>query len=93
MISQCHLEGHNPEISLLNKYNCIRRSKVLRLQQRKVILAFIFFSFTGKKRPEVSVLNIFSDQDYNRSVITIAASVDELSETAVSFFIYMCICL
>nr|KAF6353261.1 formiminotransferase cyclodeaminase N-terminal like [Pipistrellus kuhlii] len=33
----------------------------------------------GEKRPEVSVLNIFSDQDYNRSVITIAASVDELS--------------
>ncbi|XP_036277920.2 formiminotransferase N-terminal subdomain-containing protein [Pipistrellus kuhlii] len=33
----------------------------------------------GEKRPEVSVLNIFSDQDYNRSVITIAASVDELN--------------
>ncbi|KAF6113837.1 formiminotransferase cyclodeaminase N-terminal like [Phyllostomus discolor] len=32
----------------------------------------------GKKHPEVSVLNIFSDQDYNRSVITIAASIDEL---------------
>uniref|UniRef100_A0A2K5QW49 Formiminotransferase N-terminal subdomain domain-containing protein n=1 Tax=Cebus imitator TaxID=2715852 RepID=A0A2K5QW49_CEBIM len=31
----------------------------------------------GKKHP-VSVLNIFSDQDYNRSVITIAASVDQL---------------
>ncbi|XP_011902806.1 PREDICTED: uncharacterized protein LOC105580009 isoform X2 [Cercocebus atys] len=34
--------------------------------------------FTGKKHPQVSVLNIFSDQDYNRSVITIAASVDKL---------------
>uniref|UniRef100_A0A671GCY3 Formiminotransferase cyclodeaminase N-terminal like n=1 Tax=Rhinolophus ferrumequinum TaxID=59479 RepID=A0A671GCY3_RHIFE len=32
----------------------------------------------GQKHPEVSVLNIFSDQDYNRSVITIVASVDEL---------------
>ncbi|KAM4869193.1 formiminotransferase N-terminal subdomain-containing protein isoform X3 [Urocitellus parryii] len=32
----------------------------------------------GRKHPEVSVLNIFSDQDYNRSVITIAASVDKL---------------
>ncbi|XP_073865738.1 formiminotransferase N-terminal subdomain-containing protein isoform X4 [Macaca fascicularis] len=32
----------------------------------------------GKKHPQVSVLNIFSDQDYNRSVITIAASVDKL---------------
>ncbi|XP_055967806.1 formiminotransferase N-terminal subdomain-containing protein isoform X2 [Sorex fumeus] len=32
----------------------------------------------GQRHPEVSVLNIFSDQDYNRSVITIAASIDEL---------------
>ncbi|XP_057603170.1 formiminotransferase N-terminal subdomain-containing protein isoform X3 [Hippopotamus amphibius kiboko] len=32
----------------------------------------------GQKHPEVSVLNIFSDQEYNRSVITIAASVDAL---------------
>ncbi|XP_077812766.1 formiminotransferase N-terminal subdomain-containing protein isoform X3 [Macaca mulatta] len=32
----------------------------------------------GKKHPQVSVLDIFSDQDYNRSVITIAASVDKL---------------
>ncbi|XP_037857726.2 formiminotransferase N-terminal subdomain-containing protein isoform X2 [Chlorocebus sabaeus] len=32
----------------------------------------------GKEHPQVSVLNIFSDQDYNRSVITIAASVDKL---------------
>ncbi|XP_055146116.1 formiminotransferase N-terminal subdomain-containing protein isoform X7 [Symphalangus syndactylus] len=32
----------------------------------------------GKKHPQVSVLNIFSDQDYNRSVITIAGSVDKL---------------
>uniref|UniRef100_H0XHU1 Formiminotransferase cyclodeaminase N-terminal like n=1 Tax=Otolemur garnettii TaxID=30611 RepID=H0XHU1_OTOGA len=32
----------------------------------------------GQKHPEVTVLNVFSDQDYNRSVITIAASVDKL---------------
>ncbi|KAM6178378.1 formiminotransferase N-terminal subdomain-containing protein [Rhynchocyon petersi] len=32
----------------------------------------------GQKLPEVSVLNIFSDQDYNRSVITIVAAVDKL---------------
>ncbi|XP_059558655.1 formiminotransferase N-terminal subdomain-containing protein isoform X4 [Myotis daubentonii] len=38
----------------------------------------------GKKRPEVSVLNIFSDQDYNRSVITIAASVDELKHAVLA---------
>nr|XP_045002734.1 formiminotransferase N-terminal subdomain-containing protein [Jaculus jaculus] len=29
----------------------------------------------GGKHPEVSVLNIFSDQAYNRSVITIVASI------------------
>ncbi|XP_048200159.1 formiminotransferase N-terminal subdomain-containing protein [Perognathus longimembris pacificus] len=32
----------------------------------------------GLNHPEVSVLNIFSDQDYNRSVITIVASVEKL---------------
>lgn len=32
----------------------------------------------GQKHPEVSAFNIFSDQDYNRSVIRIAASVDKL---------------
>ncbi|KAB1279013.1 Formiminotransferase N-terminal subdomain-containing protein [Camelus dromedarius] len=35
----------------------------------------------GQKHHEVSVLNIFSDQDYNRSVITIAASVEELGNS------------
>lgn len=44
------------------------------------MLAFMFAFFTGQKHPEVSVLNIFSDQDYNRSVITIVASVDELGK-------------
>lgn len=38
----------------------------------------------GQKHPEVSVLNIFSDQDYNRSVITIAASVDELGDSVLA---------
>ncbi|XP_058911479.1 formiminotransferase N-terminal subdomain-containing protein isoform X1 [Kogia breviceps] len=35
----------------------------------------------GQKHAEVSVLNIFSDQEYNRSVITIAASVAELGNS------------
>ncbi|KAB0405122.1 hypothetical protein E2I00_005475, partial [Balaenoptera physalus] len=43
----------------------------------------------GQKHPEVSVLNIFSDQEYNRSVITIAASVAELGKISVSFFLHM----
>uniref|UniRef100_A0A671G680 Formiminotransferase cyclodeaminase N-terminal like n=2 Tax=Rhinolophus ferrumequinum TaxID=59479 RepID=A0A671G680_RHIFE len=38
----------------------------------------------GQKHPEVSVLNIFSDQDYNRSVITIVASVDELGNSVLA---------
>uniref|UniRef100_A0A2K5CST7 Formiminotransferase N-terminal subdomain domain-containing protein n=1 Tax=Aotus nancymaae TaxID=37293 RepID=A0A2K5CST7_AOTNA len=32
----------------------------------------------------LSVLNIFSDQDYNRSVITIAASVDKLGSSVLA---------
>lgn len=35
----------------------------------------------GQKYPEISVLNIFSDQDYNRSVITIAGSIDVLGNS------------
>ncbi|XP_071072306.1 formiminotransferase N-terminal subdomain-containing protein [Dasypus novemcinctus] len=41
----------------------------------------------GQKHPEVSVLNIFSDQDYNRSVITIAASVDTLGKNSAALFL------
>ncbi|KAI5281474.1 Formiminotransferase N-Terminal Subdomain-Containing Protein [Manis pentadactyla] len=39
---------------------------------------------TRQHHPEVSVLNIFSDQDYNRSVITIAASVDKLGDSVLA---------
>ncbi|XP_069324988.1 formiminotransferase N-terminal subdomain-containing protein isoform X2 [Eulemur rufifrons] len=38
----------------------------------------------GQKFPEVTVLNIFSDQDYNRSVITIAASIDKLGSAVLA---------
>ncbi|XP_071475056.1 formiminotransferase N-terminal subdomain-containing protein isoform X2 [Marmota flaviventris] len=41
-------------------------------------IAKVALEKNGQKHPEASVLNIFSDQDYNRSVITIAASVDKL---------------
>ncbi|XP_057159748.1 formiminotransferase N-terminal subdomain-containing protein [Ursus arctos] len=42
---------------------------------------------TGQEYPEVSMLNVFSfsDQDYIRSVITIAASINELGKISVSF--------
>ncbi|XP_010584678.2 formiminotransferase N-terminal subdomain-containing protein isoform X1 [Loxodonta africana] len=35
----------------------------------------------AQKHPEASVLSIFSDQNYNRSVIATAASVDKLGIT------------
>uniref|UniRef100_A0A8D1VY83 Formiminotransferase N-terminal subdomain domain-containing protein n=2 Tax=Sus scrofa TaxID=9823 RepID=A0A8D1VY83_PIG len=38
----------------------------------------------GQKHPNVSVLNIFSDHEYNRSVITIASSVDELGDSVLA---------
>ena len=47
------------------------------------------FFFIGQKHPNVSVLNIFSDHEYNRSVITIAGSVDELGKILFSFFLHM----
>ncbi|XP_049568287.1 formiminotransferase N-terminal subdomain-containing protein isoform X3 [Orcinus orca] len=42
------------------------------------------FLHIGQKHPEVSVLNVFSDQGYNRSVITIAASVAELGNSVLA---------
>ncbi|KAL4840490.1 hypothetical protein H8958_000977 [Nasalis larvatus] len=44
----------------------------------------LFNNTKRKKHPQVSVLNIFSDQDYNRSVITIAASVDKLGSSVLA---------
>ncbi|XP_053452822.1 formiminotransferase N-terminal subdomain-containing protein isoform X7 [Nycticebus coucang] len=38
----------------------------------------------GQKNPEVTVLNVFSDEDYNRSVITIAASIDKLGSSVLA---------
>ncbi|KAM4731400.1 formiminotransferase N-terminal subdomain-containing protein isoform 2-T6 [Anableps anableps] len=38
----------------------------------------------GGKREETAVLNIFSDHDYNRSVITIVASVDSIRDAVLS---------
>ncbi|XP_070244744.1 formiminotransferase N-terminal subdomain-containing protein isoform X4 [Bos mutus] len=38
----------------------------------------------GQRHPEISVLNVFSDPEYNRSVITIAASIDELGNSVLA---------
>ncbi|XP_018090066.1 uncharacterized protein LOC734478 isoform X2 [Xenopus laevis] len=38
----------------------------------------------GKVHPNTTVLNIFSDYDYNRSVITIAATAEQIGESVVS---------
>uniref|UniRef100_A0A2R8N917 Formiminotransferase N-terminal subdomain domain-containing protein n=1 Tax=Callithrix jacchus TaxID=9483 RepID=A0A2R8N917_CALJA len=49
--------------------------------RRKYIVentAKVALLYKNEKKHPLSVLNIFSDQDHNRSVITIAASVDKL---------------
>ncbi|XP_071398932.1 formiminotransferase N-terminal subdomain-containing protein [Centroberyx affinis] len=38
----------------------------------------------GARREETTVLNIFNDHDYNRSVITIVASIDSIREAVLS---------
>ncbi|KAM4626216.1 formiminotransferase N-terminal subdomain-containing protein [Discoglossus pictus] len=38
----------------------------------------------GQKIPDTTVLNIFSDYDYNRSVVTIAATTDQLGKSVTS---------
>ncbi|KAJ8255911.1 hypothetical protein COCON_G00197750 [Conger conger] len=49
----------------------------------KVAQAAIYNS-SGGQREGTTVLNIFSDYDYNRSVITIVASVDRIREAVLS---------
>lgn len=59
--------------------------------QKKKFLHVCVVFFAGQEYPEVSMLNVFSfsDQDYIRSVITIAASINELGKISVSLFLYM----
>uniref|UniRef100_G3WLF5 Formiminotransferase cyclodeaminase N-terminal like n=2 Tax=Sarcophilus harrisii TaxID=9305 RepID=G3WLF5_SARHA len=42
------------------------------------------FEENGKEHSEVTVLNIFSDYDYNRSVITIAGPVENLVNSVIA---------
>lgn len=42
------------------------------------------YDTTGLKREGTTVLNIFNDHDYNRSVITIVSAVDSISEVVLS---------
>nr|XP_055072404.1 formiminotransferase N-terminal subdomain-containing protein [Misgurnus anguillicaudatus]XP_055072405.1 formiminotransferase N-terminal subdomain-containing protein [Misgurnus anguillicaudatus] len=44
----------------------------------------------GRKREGVTVLNIFNDFDYNRSVITIVASIDLIREAVLSVCEHAC---
>ncbi|XP_064142922.1 formiminotransferase N-terminal subdomain-containing protein isoform X2 [Loxodonta africana] len=41
----------------------------------------------AQKHPEASVLSIFSDQNYNRSVIATAASVDKLGSSVLAAWV------
>jgi len=40
--------------------------------------------FLGMRREGTTVLNIFNDYDYNRSVITIVASIDLISKFTIT---------
>ncbi|XP_029314304.1 formiminotransferase N-terminal subdomain-containing protein [Cottoperca gobio] len=42
------------------------------------------YNTEGERREGTAVLNIFNDQDYNRSVITIVASIDSIREAVLS---------
>ncbi|CAL8240779.1 unnamed protein product [Merluccius merluccius] len=48
-----------------------------------VAMAAVYHS-TGERREGTTVLNIFNDRDYNRSVITIVAAIDSVRESVLS---------
>ncbi|XP_059962964.1 formiminotransferase N-terminal subdomain-containing protein isoform X4 [Mesoplodon densirostris] len=71
-----------PPASLVIFCSKLRIHRFMRRGPRNLHLTIPEFLLRqGQKHPEVSVLNIFSDQEYNRSVITIAASVAELGNS------------
>ncbi|XP_040213323.1 formiminotransferase N-terminal subdomain-containing protein [Rana temporaria] len=50
----------------------------------KRIARAALFDSHGQKHPDTSVLNVFSDYDYNRSVITIASTREQIGKSVVS---------
>ncbi|XP_037542762.1 formiminotransferase N-terminal subdomain-containing protein [Nematolebias whitei] len=63
---------------LLNVSEARRRDVVERVARAALC------NVEGVKREDTTVLNIFSDHDYNRSVITIVASIDSIREAVLS---------
>ncbi|MEE6490002.1 hypothetical protein FKM82_015759 [Ascaphus truei] len=63
---------------LLNASEARRKDIVERIARAAL------YDKNGHQRPETTVLNIFSDYDYNRSVITIAATIDQLGSSVTS---------
>lgn len=41
---------------------------------------------SGVRREETTVLNIFNDHDYNRSVITIVSTIDSISKSFIYYY-------
>ncbi|XP_068101192.1 formiminotransferase N-terminal subdomain-containing protein isoform X3 [Hyperolius riggenbachi] len=50
---------------------------------RRIVKAAIFNSH-GQKHPDTSVLNVFSNYDYNRSVITIVSTREQIGKSVLS---------
>lgn len=47
---------------------------------------YCLYCASGVRREGTTVLNIFNDYDYNRSVITIVASIDSISKSSLYLF-------
>ncbi|KAG8432668.1 hypothetical protein GDO86_017057 [Hymenochirus boettgeri] len=55
----------------------------------KIARAAVYEKY-GKRYPNTTVLNIFSDYDYNRSVITIAATAEQIGKSVLSACVEGC---
>lgn len=67
-----------PNISLT--HNHILTEKSTYLSNRGIRIAFSDHYVSGVRREGTTVLNIFNDRDYNRSVVTIVATIDSVGE-------------
>lgn len=64
---------------------CPRRSKPVQHDLKSDIHLDVFIVPTGVRREGTTVLNIFNDHDYNRSVITIVATINSISKSSFYF--------
>ncbi|XP_051260004.1 formiminotransferase N-terminal subdomain-containing protein isoform X2 [Dicentrarchus labrax] len=59
-------------------------SEALRKDLVETVAKAALYDTEGVRREGTAVLNIFNDRDYNRSVITIVASIDSIGEAVLS---------